>query len=84
MSSPFRDWIYSFHMPLFFFAAGFTRAVSREKPWGEFLRRKAKTILLPYFVFWVISTLQSMSWNSPRTAAFGLRHIVGMLNLEKR
>lgn len=41
-------WIYTFHMPLFFFAAGWTY---REKPFWIDLKRRVQTILIPYFCF---------------------------------
>ena len=45
------NWIYSFHMPVFFFAAGY---VYKEKPVLQDIRRRAQTVLLPYFLFGVL------------------------------
>ena len=42
------NWIYSFHMPLFFFAAGW---VYKEKPVLVDLKRRLQTIVVPYFSF---------------------------------
>lgn len=42
------DWIYSFHMPLFFLAAGM---VYKEKAIWIDLKRRIQTIVLPYFCF---------------------------------
>lgn len=42
------NWLYSFHVPLFFFAAG---AVYKKRPVLEDLKRRALTVLLPYFIF---------------------------------
>lgn len=42
-----RTWIYSFHIPLFFFLAGCTFSNSRNPK--EFVERKIKTLVLPYF-----------------------------------
>lgn len=42
------NWIYSFHMPLFFFAAGW---VYKEKPILVDLKRRVQTIVVPYFSF---------------------------------
>ncbi len=48
------DWIYSFHMPLFFFAAGVT---FNEKPVLENIKRRIFTILVPYLFFGVLTAL---------------------------
>lgn len=42
------NWIYSFHMPLFFIAAGYTY---KEKPVLEDIKRRIQTIIIPYFSF---------------------------------
>jgi acyltransferase len=48
-------WIYAFHIPLFFLISGYLIKESHlaEKP-GSFLRRTAKSLLLPYVIFAVI------------------------------
>lgn len=43
-------WIFSFHVPLFFFAAGLTLKPDAT-PLGSFLRRRLTTLLLPYLVY---------------------------------
>lgn len=43
------DCIYLFHMPLFYFLGGLT--FSSRRPFGDFLKTKAKTLLIPYYVF---------------------------------
>jgi len=45
-------WIYSFHMPLFFFISGF---LARNNSFYPTIKRKLKTLLIPYVVFSVIS-----------------------------
>lgn len=45
-----RKWIYSFHMPLFFIVAGLTFNPERYNNTKEFVKHKAKTILLPYLM----------------------------------
>lgn len=50
------NWLYSFHMPLFFFAAGW---VYRQKPIVENLKRRIQTIAIPYFSF---GTLMLIYW----------------------
>ncbi len=39
--------MYTFHLPIFFFLSGFL--FRADRPFPQFLRRKAKTMLLPYF-----------------------------------
>lgn len=55
--SPIRNYIYTFHMPLFFFISGFLRYGQRDKTAKEFLKAKFKSIIIPYIVFWMISML---------------------------
>lgn len=52
------DWIYSFHMPLFFFAAGY---VYKKRHIFDDLKRRFFTIIIPYFtlggivfIYWAI------------------------------
>ena len=45
------NWLYSFHVPLFFFAAG---AVYKKRPVLYDLKRRAMTVLVPYFSFGVL------------------------------
>ncbi len=44
---PISRWLYSFHVPLFFFLSGYLFKVDR--PWGAFWRGKVKKLLVPYF-----------------------------------
>ena len=46
------QWIYSFHMPLFFFLSGIFH--SQGKDYKEFLEKKVKSLLVPYFFFSII------------------------------
>lgn len=48
------DWIYAFHMPLFFFISGLFIQNSLKKPFGEFLSDKVFTIAYPYFLWSII------------------------------
>lgn len=53
------DWIYSFHMPLFFIVSGYVY-VPKDNDFKDFVRRKARTLLWPYFTFSIISILWSL------------------------
>ena len=44
--------IYTFHMPLFFFLSGYVFSAKKYN-FNEFIKRKAKTILVPYFALGV-------------------------------
>ncbi len=46
--------IFSFHMPLFFFISGMLHGASRGTP-AEVIRRKARTLLVPYLFFFGLS-----------------------------
>ncbi|ALP91164.1 acyltransferase family protein [Clostridium butyricum] len=47
-----NTWIYSFHMPLFFFISGITFSMSKKE---NFIRKKVKKILIPYFIFSILT-----------------------------
>lgn len=49
-------WIYSFHMPAFFFLAGIFAFKSAGCPPGQFVIKKIQTIAYPYFVWSAIQT----------------------------
>lgn len=51
-SSPLTSWLYTFHMPLFFFLSGLTFKVSGS--FKDFTKRKAKGLLVPYLGYSVI------------------------------
>lgn len=57
-----HDFIYSFHMPLFFVAAGFTM---RAKPRGVVIKSSARRLLVPYFV--VCGILFAFAFVSPHS-----------------
>ncbi len=52
--NPRSIYIYSFHMPLFFFLSGY---VHKDKPFWEFLKSKVKTLYIPYVLFSLASWL---------------------------
>lgn len=47
-----KNYIYSFHMPLFFILSGYV--FSNKYNFKDFLKKKVKTILFPYLFFFVI------------------------------
>lgn len=51
ITNPIRTWIYSFHMPLFFFLSGYIFCFSKTSSFKNFVNKRLKTIVVPYFVF---------------------------------
>lgn len=52
-----RSFIYAFHMPLFVFCSGYLFAYTKQaakKGFGEFVKKRAKRLLVPYVVFSLI------------------------------
>lgn len=50
-----KVYIYSFHMPLFFFISGYL--YKSEKNFFKYLRKKTKSLLCPYFFFAFVSII---------------------------
>jgi fucose 4-O-acetylase-like acetyltransferase len=48
---PIDTWIYTFHMPLFFFVSGLFSITSEHKTIKEFILEKSRTILYPYVIW---------------------------------
>lgn len=44
---PVSRWLYTFHVPLFFFLSGFL--FRADRPWVDFWKGKLQKLLLPYF-----------------------------------
>lgn len=53
-----RIWLFSFHVPLFFFISGFL--FNPNKPFKLFLKRKVQTLLVPLFSMGLILLLYSI------------------------
>ena len=47
-----KEWIYAFHMPLFFFATGLV--IKEAKLDKNFFVKKFKTLMIPYFIWGMI------------------------------
>lgn len=54
LPSIISNWIWSFHMPFFFFISGMTFKVGNYKSLNFFLYRKLRTLLVPFFVFSIL------------------------------
>jgi fucose 4-O-acetylase-like acetyltransferase len=57
----FREWIYLFHMPAFFFLSGLLARRACERPFPQFLQGKLKTLAFPYVVWTAIILAAQMS-----------------------
>ena len=62
----FRNWIYSFHMPLFMFASGYIyMAFKKDELYLSFIAKKVRRLMIPYFVVsLIIVTIKLFSQSS--------------------
>ena len=51
LGNTFNHFIHAFHMPIFFIISGY---FYKEIPFKDFLIKKAKSLIIPYFVFGII------------------------------
>lgn len=57
---PLTNWIYVFHMPLFFFVSGYLFSFEKHTNFKEFSILRFRQLIIPYIVFNVISYLAWM------------------------
>lgn len=55
ISKAIDHWIFSFHMPLFFFIAGFLRKSNQLLYFGSVVNHYFRRLLLPYIIFGVVT-----------------------------
>lgn len=53
----YSKWIYSFHMPLFFFLSGLVYNSTKFTSYGSFFRSKIEQIILPWLIFFMLGCL---------------------------
>lgn len=63
--TPMFNWIFSFHMPLFFIASGMTMNIDKYNI-VNFIKRKTKILLLPYFLFSIFGFIITLLVESAR------------------
>lgn len=68
-----NDFIYSFHMPLFFIISGYLYS-RKEIKYKEFIWHKFKSLLIPYIIFFIISAPITLIKNN-----FSLSHLIKSL-----
>ncbi len=84
--SMLKQYVYSFHVPAFFFVSGFVYKKKAES-FGSFAIKKFKSLMIPYYIFSVISILIFMALGSLASDGLGvavrstdvLPNICGML-----
>jgi len=52
-----QKYIYSFHMPLFFFLSGYLFVKEKYPSFKKLIHAKVKTLLVPYFLFSILSLI---------------------------
>ena len=57
-------WIYSFHMPLFFLISGVFFRPEKYNEWYGFIVAKSKTLLIPYFLYFIVSEFLKITCNT--------------------
>ena len=55
------DWIYAFHMPLFFFLSGLFATRAADEPYRALVATKLRTIAYPYVVWSILQTLMQVA-----------------------
>lgn len=51
------DFVFAFHVPLFFFLAGCTEWMKSDTPWKEYMMKAIKGILIPFYIFGLFSVI---------------------------
>ena len=79
----FRFFFHAFHMPMFFWIAGYLfQPKSREElPFSSFAARKAKTLLLPYAVFGLAHYLVTIVTGIAKGRPFSLYPLIRLLTV---
>jgi Fucose 4-O-acetylase and related acetyltransferases len=69
--SPNSFYMFWFHMPLFFLISGYLYCFKPQKPWGAYVGRKVKHLLIPYCFYLVLITFSRASITLWRSQPFG-------------
>jgi acyltransferase len=82
--SPLKQYVYSFHVPLFFFVSGYLFD-RRKYNFGQFLRRRFSSLIIPYLFFAALSFLfwffivRNVSIGGRALAIDPLKPLIGIL-----
>jgi len=75
---PARAYIYTFHMPLFFFISGFL--FRKKGSWLGFVGKRARSLLLPYLIFSLLKYIYSiLKSNYGRSVSVTGEHLKGCI-----
>lgn len=64
-NTPIHNWIFSFHMPFFFFVSGYFFKTERYTSFGDLIKNKGRRLLIPYTIFSILGLIISLvipSW----------------------
>ncbi len=75
------DYVYTFHIPLFFFLSGYV--FKTYDSFGTFFKKKCKTMVIPYFLYGFILMLSDMFFQYG-FGKFGWRKTLNELFVQKR
>lgn len=51
------EFVFNFHVPLFFFLSGCTESLSSDITWHKYILKNIKNILIPFYLFAIISVV---------------------------
>ena len=69
-------WIYAFHMPAFFLLSGLFAMRSAQRPVGDFIIRKCRTIAYPYLLWSVLQSSLQYTMKESTTNALSITDIL--------
>lgn len=52
-----KEFVFAFHVPLFFLISGCMENLNKEEKFSKFLFKKIKSILIPFFIFSILSLI---------------------------
>jgi fucose 4-O-acetylase-like acetyltransferase len=81
---PIGTWIYTFHMPLFFFLSGYV--FSTKYDFKTFVRRKCKSIIVPYFSLGTVMVIFQilLNYHAGTGDIYSSLHLVLRLIVQRR
>ncbi len=62
------NFVFSFHVPLFFFLSGFAENLSSEVSFGKYIIKNIKNILIPFYIFALLSLVVTTIVDNTHTA----------------
>jgi fucose 4-O-acetylase-like acetyltransferase len=78
-SEMLHKWIYSFHMPFFFFLSGFLN--KDKEDFKEVAISKVKRLIVPYFFFGILSIIVMLTFKLPLKNPINKEHLDDILRI---